>query len=81
RIHGSHPQVVGWNGGPSPVSDRVGHWHSSNVFVPQTDTATWGANLPGSPIWDIQADQDRLTLFLIPVARWSDGTAVAMDKH
>jgi hypothetical protein len=63
------------------VSDRVRHWHSSNVFAPQTDTATWGANLPGSPISEIEADQDRLTLFLIPVAKWSDGTADPMDTH
>jgi hypothetical protein len=35
-------------------------------FVPQTDTATWGANLPSSPILEIKADPDRL--FLISVA-------------
>jgi hypothetical protein len=37
------------------VSDRDGHWHPQLMFfVPQTNLATWGANLPSSPI--IQAD-------------------------
>jgi hypothetical protein len=58
------------------LSDRDGHWHPHLMFfVQQTNAPTWGADLPGSPI--IQADdpQDRLTMFLIPVTKWSDGTA------
>jgi hypothetical protein len=47
-------------------------------FVPQTDAATWGADQPGSPIFASIDTQDRLTVFLIPVAKWSDGTA---DAH
>jgi hypothetical protein len=59
--------MVGWNSGPSQVSDGVGDRHPHLMFfVPQTDTATWGANLPSSPILEIKADPDRL--FLISVA-------------
>ncbi len=64
------------------LSDRDGHWHPHLMFfVPQTDDKTWGANLPGSPILALKDTQDRLTVFLIPVAKWSDGTAAPMDEH
>ena len=64
------------------LSDQDGHWHPHLMFfVPQTDDKTWGANLPGSPILALEDNQDRLTVFLIPVAKWSDGTAAPMDEH
>ena len=64
------------------LNDRDGHWHPHLMFfVPLTDPATWGADLPGSPILAAEDPQDRLTVFLIPVAKWSDGTADSMDEH
>ena len=64
------------------LSDRDGHWHPHLMFfVPQTDERAWGANLPGSPILAIKDTQDRLTVFLIPVAKWSDGTAAPAGDH
>jgi hypothetical protein len=64
------------------LSDRDGHWHPHLMFfVPQTDAVTWGADLPGSPILASDDPQDRLTVFLIPVAKWSDGTADHRDEH
>jgi hypothetical protein len=64
------------------LSDHDRHWHPHLMFfVPQTDAAAWGANLPGSPILASNDTPDRLIIFLIPVAKWSDGTADAMDKH
>jgi hypothetical protein len=64
------------------LSDRDGHWHPHLMFfVPETETATWGANLPGSPILGVKDALDRLTLFLIPVGKWSDGTAAPMNEH
>jgi hypothetical protein len=60
------------------LSDHDGHWHPHLMFfVSQTDAVTWGANLPGSPILASSAPEDRLTVFLIPVGKWSDGTADA----
>jgi len=44
-------------------------------FTPQTDSKAWGADLPGSPIITSQNPEERLTIFMIPVRRWSDGTA------
>ncbi len=51
-------------------------------FAPQTDSKAWGADLPGSPIITFQNPEERLTVFLIPVRRWSDGTpAIPQDAH
>jgi hypothetical protein len=61
------------------LGDSAGHWHPHLMFfLPETDAATWGADLPGSPILTFGYSQDRLTVFLIPVAKWSDGTP---DAH
>lgn len=58
------------------LNDRDGHWHPHiMIFVPQTETAGWGANLPGSPIFGSTDQTDRVTTFYIPVAKWSDGSA------
>ena len=58
------------------LSDHDGHWHPHLMFfVSQDDPAAWGANLPGSPVLALDSNWERLTTFLIPVRRWSDGTA------
>jgi hypothetical protein len=64
------------------LGDRDGHWRPHLMFfVPQTDALIWGANLPNSPILAANDAQDRLTVFMIPVAKWSDGTAARADEH
>lgn len=59
------------------LSDAEGHWHSHLMFhVPKAGAASWGANLPGSPVvLDDREVPEPETIFLVPVARWSDGTA------
>lgn len=60
------------------LGDDAGHWHPHLMFfAPQTDAVTWGADLPGSPILTFGYSQDRMTVFMILVAKWSDGTADA----
>jgi hypothetical protein len=45
-------------------------------FVPSTDPASWGANVSQSPVLLLQQDAiAAITWFMIPVGRWSDGTA------
>jgi hypothetical protein len=64
------------------LGDQNGHWRPHLMFfVPQSEAKTWGANLQGSPILAADDPQDRLTIFMIPVTKWSDGTADAPDKH
>jgi hypothetical protein len=67
------------------LGDTVGHWHPHLMFhIPRTDavvsrgdTATWGANLPGSPVvlntqyLDVPEPE---IIFMVPVDHWSDGT-------
>ena len=61
------------------LNDRAGHWHPHLMFfVPRTEAATWGADLPGSPILSSDDAPDHLTVFMIPVGMWSDGTAAPM---
>ncbi len=58
------------------LSDRVGHWHPHlMIFVPLTDAKVWGAGLPGSPIFGSVEIPGRMSLFLVPIPTWSDGTA------
>jgi len=64
------------------LSDRGGNWHPHLMFfLPLTDPASWGAGMPGSPVMGVKDTPDQLTLFLIPVGHWSDGTAAATDVH
>jgi hypothetical protein len=57
------------------LNDRVLNWHPHVMFFVPLDMAkTWGANLDGSPIYSGDDVSARLTIFMIPVARWSDGT-------
>jgi hypothetical protein len=58
------------------LSDRGGHWHPHLMFfAAATDPATWGANLPGSPLLANSDKTENFSIFLLPVTRWSDGTA------
>jgi hypothetical protein len=58
------------------LNDRAGNWHPHLMFfLPPTDAAAWGADLPGSPIIRADDPQGRMTVFMVPVGHWSDGTA------
>jgi hypothetical protein len=64
------------------LGDRGGHWHPHLMFfVALTDGSSWGADLPGSPILAAKDPADRLTIFMIPLPKWSDGSDAAMDAH
>src|SRR5215475_10077275 len=63
------------------LSDTAGHWLPHLMFfTPAVDPAAWGANLPGSPM--IASDRgENLTVFLVPVRQWSDGTPAPATGH
>jgi len=65
------------------LSDDAGHWHPHLMFfVPLTKAETWGADLPGVPVFAAPLPEDRLTIFFVPVAKWSDGTPdTAAHEH
>jgi hypothetical protein len=63
------------------LNHQVGHWHPHLMFfTPGTDPKSWGA-LPDSPILGIKIPEERLTVFLIPVGEWSDGTPSVSEEH
>jgi hypothetical protein len=58
------------------LGDGAGHWHPHLMFfLPLTDSIAWGADLPGSPVIANKDVPGRMTVFMIPVGHWSDGTA------
>ena len=51
------------------------HWHPHLMFfVANVKDATWGANFNGSPVMTGVSGSDPITTFLVPLAKWSDGT-------
>jgi hypothetical protein len=50
-------------------------------YLPRMDGAAWGAELPGSPIIAHQDTPDPVTVFVIPLPTWSDGTPAPAEAH
>jgi hypothetical protein len=52
--------------------------------IPKADGATWGADLPGSPVI-VDSDHTEVPepqiIFMVPLGDWSDGTAAPMHAH
>jgi len=64
------------------LNDAAGHWHPHLMFfLPPTDPAAWGAGLPGAPLLSSSDDLGRMTVFMVPVGKWSDGTAASKEEH
>jgi len=67
------------------LNDHAGHWRPHLMFfVPLTEPASWGAGSQGSPVVAAFTDTpERVSVFLVPVAKWSDGTDAPayMDEH
>jgi hypothetical protein len=57
------------------LSDDRGHpWYPHvMIFSPATDGSAWGADVKGSPVLSGPLTS-QITLFFIPVRKWSDGT-------
>ncbi|HKV71598.1 MAG TPA: hypothetical protein VJN62_10140 [Gemmatimonadales bacterium] len=58
------------------LGDNVkGPWHPHLMFVyPRTPDGAWGANAPGSPVEEYDGPSALVTLFLVRVSHWSDGS-------
>jgi hypothetical protein len=67
------------------LNDSAGHWVPHLMFyVPQTAGMAWGADLPGSPVLlnpQFQGAPEPVTVFMIPVMNWSDGTPAPTGGH
>jgi hypothetical protein len=73
-------------GAMSYMMSRAGHLNDEvehplphlMFYFPLTDKSSWGADLPDSPVKlnpQFQDGPEPITEFVIPVGRWSDGTA------
>jgi hypothetical protein len=64
------------------LNDGDGHWYPHLMFfLPLTDPTSWGAGLRGAPVLGAEDTQGGLTIFLVPVGKWSDGSVASNDTH
>jgi hypothetical protein len=57
------------------LSDEGMNWHPHLMFFISGDAAkSWGADLPGSPVLATDDPEERVTIMMVPVGTWSDGT-------
>jgi hypothetical protein len=67
------------------LGDSAKQWCPHLMFhVPRTGEASWGANRPGSPVLfddDHRDVPEPETIFMVPVAQWSDGSAAPHMTH
>jgi hypothetical protein len=58
------------------LNDSGMSWHPHLMFfVAGNAEKSWGANLPDSPVIAADDPEERVTIFMVWVGKWSDGTA------
>ena len=63
------------------LGDQAGDWHPHLMFwAERTEPKSWGAGMLGSPMIGGEEIPGRLTVFMIPVGKWSDGTPDSHDE-
>ena len=64
------------------LSDAGTHWHPHLMFyIAHADAASWGADLPDSPVDSGQGKFDPFITYFVPIAKWSDGSFAVMAMH
>ncbi|MHB1544439.1 MAG: hypothetical protein ACYCS1_08930 [Gammaproteobacteria bacterium] len=64
------------------LNDRGKNWYPHLMFyVPGNVAKSWGANLPGSPVIAGNDPEERVTVFLVLVGKWSDGMPAPPTVH
>jgi hypothetical protein len=64
------------------LSDDGMNWHPHLMFfIPGDTEKSWGANLAGSPVLATDDPEERVTIMMVPVGKWSDGTPAPMAAH
>ncbi len=57
------------------LNDRGKSWHPHvMIFVAGNAEKSWGANVDGSPVIAANDPEERVTIMMVPVSTWSDGT-------
>jgi hypothetical protein len=64
------------------LNDVGKNWHPHLMFFVAGDAAkSWGADLPGSPVMAAADPEERATILMVLVGKWSDGTAGPAMAH
>jgi hypothetical protein len=64
------------------LNDQGKSWHPHLMFIVSGNAAkSWGANLPDSPVMASNDPQEHVTIFLVLVSHWSDGTPTPQATH
>jgi hypothetical protein len=64
------------------LNNRDSRWLPHLMFyLSEIDPKSWGAGLPGSPIFGFHHPEERLTVFVVPVSKWSDGTLATSKER
>ena len=64
------------------LNDEGVSWHPHLMFFVSGDAAkSWGADLPGSPIISANDPEERVTILMVWVGHWSDGSPASPMEH
>ncbi len=64
------------------LGDEGMNWHPHLMFfIPGDAAKSWGANLPGSPVLATDDPEERVTIQMVPIGAWSDGTPAPPMEH
>ena len=64
------------------LNDEGLNWHPHLMFFVSGDAAkSWGADLPGSPLMAANDPEERATIFMVWVGKWSDGSPAPPMEH
>jgi hypothetical protein len=64
------------------LGDEGKRWHPHLMwFVSSESAMAWGANQPGSPVLASDDPEDRMTIFMVTLPNWSDGTSYGPMDH
>jgi hypothetical protein len=63
------------------LNDDGVHWHPHLMFFVTGDAASWGANLPGSPVIEADDPEEHADIMMVVVNSWSDGTPGPQMHH
>jgi len=64
------------------LNDQGMNWHPHLMFFVSGKAAkSWGADLAGSPVLAADDPEERVTIMMVPVGTWSDGTPAPPISH
>ena len=64
------------------LNDEGKSWHPHVMFFVSGSAAkSWGADLPGSPMIAADDPEERATIMMVKVAKWSDGSPAPQAMH